>query len=40
MRFVAGGFYKQMDYRTYSQQRTEELLSQGVTIDLGRPKVK
>jgi len=37
MRFVAGGFYKNQDYRSYSQQRTEELLSQGVTIDLGRP---
>jgi len=40
MRYVAGGFYKNMDYRSYSEQRTEELLSQGVTIDLGRPKVQ
>ena len=37
MRFVAGGFYQQTDYRTYSQQRTEELLEAGVDIDLGRP---
>lgn len=39
MRFVAGGFYKKQDYQTYSEQRTEELLAKGVTIDLGRPKV-
>ncbi len=39
MRFTAGGFYKKQDYRSYSEQRTEELLSQGITIDLGRPKV-
>ena len=38
MRFVAGGFYKQTDYQTYSQKRTEELLDAGVVIDLGRPK--
>ena len=38
MRFVAGGFYKKIDYQTYSQQRTEELLNAGITIDLGRPK--
>ncbi|MCK5662122.1 MAG: thioredoxin fold domain-containing protein [Thiotrichaceae bacterium] len=38
MRFTAGGFYKKQDYSSYSEQRTEELLSQGVTIDLGRPK--
>lgn len=40
MRFVAGGFHKELDYATYSQQRTEELLSSGVTIDLGRPVTK
>jgi thioredoxin-related protein len=40
MRYVAGEFYKETDYRTYSQNRTEELLSQGVTIDLGRPKTE
>lgn len=40
MRYVAGGFYKETDYRTYSENRTEELLSQGVTIDLGRPKTQ
>ncbi|MCP4406667.1 MAG: thioredoxin fold domain-containing protein [Gammaproteobacteria bacterium] len=39
MRFTAGGFYKKQDYRSYSELRTEELLSQGVTIDLGRPKM-
>lgn len=38
MRFVAGGFYRNTDYRSYSQQRTEELLEAGVVIDLGRPK--
>ena len=38
LRYVAGGFYQQIDYQTYSQRRTEELLASGVTIDLGRPK--
>jgi len=38
MRYVAGGYYQQTDYRSYSQQRTEELLANGVDIDLGRPK--
>jgi thioredoxin-related protein len=38
MRYVAGGYYKQTDYRSYSQQRTEELLAAGVVIDLGRPQ--
>ncbi len=38
MRYVAGGFYQQTDYRSYSRQRTEELLANGVTIDLGRPQ--
>jgi hypothetical protein len=38
MRYVAGGFYQQTDYRNYSLQRTEELLANGVVIDLGRPK--
>ena len=37
-RYVAGGFYKKLDWRTYSDRRTEELLEAGVTIDLGRPK--
>ena len=37
LRYVAGGYYQQTDYRSYSLQRTEELLSSGVTIDLGRP---
>ncbi len=40
LRYVSGGFYKEMDYASYSAQRTEELLSSGVTIDLGRPKIK
>lgn len=40
MRYVAGGFYKQSDYQTYSENRTEELLSQGVIIDLGRPNAR
>ena len=38
MRYVAGGYYQQSDYQTYSQQRTEELLAAGVDIDLGRPR--
>jgi thioredoxin-related protein len=38
MRYVAGGHYQQTDYRSYSQQRTEELLANGVDIDLGRPR--
>ena len=38
LRYVAGGYYKKTDYRSYSQQRTEELLAAGVVIDLGRPK--
>lgn len=37
MRYVAGGFYKESDYRSYSRARTEELLAAGVVIDLGRP---
>ncbi len=38
MRYVAGEYYKQTDYQTYSSQRTEELLAAGVVIDLGRPQ--
>ncbi|MCP4187330.1 MAG: thioredoxin fold domain-containing protein [Gammaproteobacteria bacterium] len=37
MRYVAGGYYKNSDYRSYSEQRTEELLAAGIEIDLGRP---
>ncbi|MDH5354156.1 MAG: thioredoxin fold domain-containing protein [Gammaproteobacteria bacterium] len=37
MRYVAGGFYRETDYRSYSRARTEELLAEGVVIDLGRP---
>lgn len=40
MRYIAGGYYKNMDYETYSEQRTEELLSSGVDIDLSRPEIK
>ena len=40
LRYVGGGFYKQLDWRTYSDQRTEELLKAGVDIDLGRPKLQ
>ncbi|MDH5184795.1 MAG: thioredoxin fold domain-containing protein [Gammaproteobacteria bacterium] len=36
LRYVAGGYYKTQSYGSYSQQRTEELLSQGVTIDISR----
>jgi len=39
-RYVGGGFHKQIDWRTYSDRRTEELLEAGVTIDLGRPKAQ
>jgi thioredoxin-related protein len=35
-RYVAGGYYKTQDYRSYSQVRTEELLAKGVVIDLSR----
>ncbi len=38
MRFVAGGHYKNTDYQTYSEARTEELLSQGIDIDLSAPQ--
>ncbi len=38
MRYVAGGYYQQTDYHNYSLQRTEELLANGVVIDLGRPQ--
>ncbi len=40
MRFIAGGHYKNTDYRSYSEKRTEELLAAGVVIDLGRPQRK
>ena len=39
LRYVAGGYYQQTDYRSYSRQRTEQLLEAGVTIDLGRARV-
>ena len=38
LRFVAGGYYRQTDYRSYSRQRTEDLLEAGISIDLGPPK--
>lgn len=38
LRYVAGGFYKKIDYWTYLEQRTEKLLAAGAVIDLGRPK--
>ena len=38
LRYVAGGYYKTMQPGEYSEARTEELLSQGVTIDLGPGK--
>lgn len=37
MRYVAGGYHRQTDYRTYADRRIEELLEAGVVIDLGRP---
>ena len=39
LRFVAKKFYENMTYREYSEARTKELLSQGVTIDLSRAKI-
>jgi hypothetical protein len=38
LRFVAGGYYQETNYISYSRQRTEELLEAGVVIDLGRPE--
>jgi thioredoxin-related protein len=40
LRFVAGEFYKRQSYSEYSQQRTEELLSQGINIDLRKATIK
>ena len=40
LRFVAGGHYQHTDYRSYSRQRTEELLEAGVTIDLSGPETR
>ncbi len=39
LRYVAGGFYRETDQRSYSRQRTQELLEAGVDIDLGPPKL-
>ncbi len=33
-RYVSGGYYKNEDYDSYSQKRTEELLAAGISIDL------
>jgi len=35
-RYVSGGHYKTQDYGEYSEARTEDLLAQGINIDLGR----
>lgn len=35
-RWIGSGAYKTEDYQAYSERRTEELLSAGVDIDLGR----
>ena len=40
LRYVAGRFYKTQTYSNYSQKRTDELLSQGITIDLSQAKNK
>ncbi|MCP4876016.1 MAG: thioredoxin fold domain-containing protein [Gammaproteobacteria bacterium] len=40
MRYIAGGYYEQTDYHSYSLRRTEELLANGIDIDLGRPRVQ
>ena len=34
LRFVSGGYYKSESYENYSNRRTEELLANGVDIDL------
>ena len=34
MRYVAGGFYQSESYEDYSNRRTEELLANGIDIDL------
>lgn len=39
LRYVAGGYYKSIDYRSYSRQRVEELLKSGATIDYSRAQV-
>lgn len=35
-RWIGSGAYKTEDYSTYSDKRTEELLSSGITINLGK----
>lgn len=35
LRYVSGGYYKTQNYGEYSQARTEELLAQGININLG-----
>ncbi len=40
LRYVAGGFHAQMDRRSYSRQRREELLDAGIDIDFSRPKLR
>ena len=37
LRYVGGGHYRDTDYRSYSEQRTEALLQAGETIDLAGP---
>jgi hypothetical protein len=36
LRYIAGGYYKTKDYRSYSRQRREELLAEGIDINLAR----
>ena len=36
LRYISGGHYKTKDYRSYSQERREELLAKGVDINLAR----
>ena len=38
LRYVAGGYYREIDQRSYSRQRREELLEAGVDIYLGPPE--
>jgi thioredoxin-related protein len=39
LRYVAGGYYRNIDYRSYSRKRVDELLKAGATIDYSRPQI-
>ena len=40
LRFVSGKFYDDMPYKEYYENRTEQLLSSGITIDYGRAEIR